>query len=233
MDKLQNLLQRAKTTMSEEDYQDLKLLADSYVCLTNLVEDKNMSIHRLRKLLFGPATEKTKEVLKADSKTSSKENSSDQDDAPSAPEPKAKPPPKGHGRNGAKAYTKAVTIRVPHDSLKSGDFCPDCREGVVYEQAAPGVLVRIVGQAPLQAKVYELQKLRCNLCGKIFTAQPPKGIGSKKYDATAASMIALLKYGSGCVQGEAVCEMRVGPSWPGDRTRLQTSPNCGGQEPSW
>jgi hypothetical protein len=59
------------------------------------------------------------------------------------------------------------------------------------------VLIRIVGQAPLQATVYELQKLRCNLCGKLFTAQAPDGVGSQKYDATAGSMIALLKYGSG------------------------------------
>jgi transposase len=35
------------------------------------------------------------------------------------------------------------------------------------------------------------------------------------------------------VQGEAVFEMRADLSQPGDRTRLQTSPNCGGQEPSW
>jgi len=49
----------------------------------------------------------------------------------------------------------------------------------------------------VQAKVYELQKLRCNLCGKVFTAEPPEHVGEAKYDATAASMIALLKYGSG------------------------------------
>jgi hypothetical protein len=61
----------------------------------------------------------------------------------------------------------------------------------------PGVLVRITGQAPVEAKVYQLQKLRCNLCGKVFTAQAPEGVGSRKYDATAGSMIALLKYGSG------------------------------------
>jgi hypothetical protein len=30
-----------------------------------------------------------------------------------------------------------------------------------------------------------------------------------------------------------VSEMRAGLSWPGDRTRPQTSPNCVGQEPSW
>jgi hypothetical protein len=45
--------------------------------------------------------------------------------------------------------------------------------------------------------VYELEKLRCNLCGDVFTAAPPEGAGNKKYDETAASMIALLRYGSG------------------------------------
>jgi hypothetical protein len=35
------------------------------------------------------------------------------------------------------------------------------------------------------------------------------------------------------VQGEAVFQMRVGLSWPGNRARPQTSPNCDGQEPSW
>ena len=49
----------------------------------------------------------------------------------------------------------------------------------------------------MEAKVYKLQKLRCNLCGKVFTAQTPEGVGADKYDATVASMIGLLKYGSG------------------------------------
>ena len=54
-----------------------------------------------------------------------------------------------------------------------------------------------MGQAPLAATVYELEKLRCNLCGEVFTAEAPEGVGAEKYDETAASMIALLKYGSG------------------------------------
>jgi len=64
---------------------------------------------------------------------------------------------------------------VPHESLQAGDDCPECGRGTVYQ----------------------LQKLRCNLCGKVFTARPPEGVGTKKYDATAGSMIGLLKYGSG------------------------------------
>jgi transposase len=59
------------------------------------------------------------------------------------------------------------------------------------------VLVRIVGQAPLTATVYSLERLRCGACGLIFTAQEPEGVGPEKYDETAAAMIAELKYGSG------------------------------------
>jgi hypothetical protein len=39
--------------------------------------------------------------------------------------------------------------------------------------------------------------LRCNLCGKTFTAEAPAEVGPEKYDATARSMVALLKYGTG------------------------------------
>jgi hypothetical protein len=59
------------------------------------------------------------------------------------------------------------------------------------------VLVRVTGRPPLAAKVYHLQKRRCHLCGQVFTAAAPKEVGDRKYDATAGSMIGLLKYGSG------------------------------------
>src|SRR5262249_57401721 len=77
-----------------------------------------------------------------------------------------------------------------------GGACPACGQGTVYEKA-PGVLVRITGQPPLAATIYQLQKLRCHLCGQVFTAPAPAEAGSAKYDATAGSMIGLLKYGSG------------------------------------
>ena len=71
-----------------------------------------------------------------------------------------------------------------------------CKKGKVYPQKEPRTLVRIVGQAPLAATVYELDRLRCNLCGEVFTAPEPEGIGPEKHDETTAAMIALLKYGS-------------------------------------
>ena len=88
-------------------------------------------------------------------------------------------------------------VDVPHQDLKHGDRCPECGKGNVYGQKEPKVLVRIVGQAPLAATVYSLERLRCGACGQVFTAEEPEGVGPEKYDETAAAMIAQLKYGSG------------------------------------
>src|SRR5579863_44248 len=103
----------------------------------------------------------------------------------------------GHGRNGAAAFTGANRVRVVHATLQSGDPCPECKEGRVYRQKEPATLIRIVGQPALEATVFEMERLRCNGCGEIFTAAEPHSAGAEKFDATAVAMIALLKYGTG------------------------------------
>jgi hypothetical protein len=103
----------------------------------------------------------------------------------------------GHGRNAAAAFNGARKVTVQHAELKSGDCCPDCEKGKVYLQKEPKPLVRIIGQPPLTATVYELERLRCNACGQVFTAQEPAEVGPDKYDETTGAMIAQLKYGSG------------------------------------
>jgi hypothetical protein len=42
-----------------------------------------------------------------------------------------------------------------------------------------------------------LEKLRCNLCGNVYTAAAPAEAGEKKYDETAVAMMAILRYGTG------------------------------------
>ena len=115
----------------------------------------------------------------------------------SGPPDTSEPSPSGHGRNRAAAFTGARTVEIPHASLKHGERCPECGQGNVYAQKEPKVLVRVVGQAPLAATVYSLERLRCGACGQVFTAKEPEGVGPEKYDETAAAMIAQLKYGSG------------------------------------
>lgn len=103
----------------------------------------------------------------------------------------------GHGRTPASAYTGAKKVPVKHPELKQGDRCPGCQRGNLYGTKEPKPLVRIVGQAPLAATVYELERLRCSGCGEVYVAPEPEGVGPEKFDETAAAMIAQLKYGSG------------------------------------
>lgn len=188
----------AVNQFQDGDCEIIRLLIASYRELLNLIENKDVNIARLRKILFGASTEKTQDVLLENAESDTDRAADEEiEGAESTDDEQPKRPRKGHGRNGAADYPGAKKVTVSHEWLKPGDPCPECQEGTLYETGRPGVLIRIVGQAPLQATVYELQKLRCNLCGKLLTAQEPEGIGPDKYDATAGTMIALMKYGSG------------------------------------
>jgi transposase len=189
-EELEALLERVRVPLGEAGYQKLQAAIRTLVYVTELLETRQATLERLRRLLCHSSTEKTRKVLKQAGM-----EAGDQKHKPPGDTPKNKA--RGHGRNSAAAYRGARKVAVPHASLKAGDPCPDCQHGKVYPQREPGVLVRIQGQAPIAATVYELEKLRCNLCGDVFTAAPPEGVGNKKYDETAASMIALLRYGSG------------------------------------
>jgi transposase len=145
------------------------------------------ALHALAALLVRPRnTEKTSSVLE---KPEGSQTGTQPD--------KGTPPPPGHGRNGAEAFSGARKVDIKHQKLTHGDRCPECGKGNVYGQKEPKVLVRIIGQAPLAATVYSLERLRCGACGQVFTAQEPEGVGEEKYDETAAAMIAQLKYGAG------------------------------------
>jgi transposase len=209
---LEEVVRRVEQALDEKDALLIRRVCESYLYVTDLVEDKNTTIRRLRQLLFGQRTEKTKDVLAANTELSAAPASMDTPAGPvdaaaetttvsavdskepeQADENAARP---GHGRNGADAYGSAERIRVAHPTLQAGDPCPRCDKGTVYSQL-PGVLVRITGQPPVAATIYDLEKLRCHLCGAVFTAPAPAAAGDAKYAATAGSMIALLKYGSG------------------------------------
>jgi hypothetical protein len=193
LEQVDELLKRVQTgRLQEGDYEIIKAMVETIELLSQCVDEKATSIQRLLRMLFGPRTEKLKNVIKdkekSDSSKSKQENTTDKSN---------RPKPKGHGRNAAADYTGAELIKVPHETLNPGDNCPGCLKGILYEMKVPKVVVRITGKAPIDAKVYQMQKLRCNLCNEIFIADTPVGIGEEKYDAASGAMIALLKYGSG------------------------------------
>src|ERR1700693_5490741 len=96
-----------------------------------------------------------------------------QDAAPDKPET-GESTPAGHGRRSAAAFSGATRVASAHATLHSGDLCPECRRGKVYRQKEPATLVRFVGHAPLEATVFDLERLRCNACQQVFTADEPE-----------------------------------------------------------
>ena len=185
---LEAIVEGVREPLGEAGYQKLKAAIHTLGVVTELLENRETTIQELRRMLCSGRTEKTEAVLNRAGILT--------DSVPSSEKKAPKPKPPGHGRNGTPAYRGADKVPVAHPALKKGDRCPECAKGKVYHQS-PRTLVRIIGQSPIQATVYAMEKFRCNLCGQVFTAETPEGVGSEKYDATSASMIALLKYGSG------------------------------------
>lgn len=188
------LLERLQSReLQDSDYRLIVAMLETIDFLSLALEQKNISIKRLRRMIFGAKTEKTANVLKdqeSDKKAGDKKDLNKRQKT-------EKEKPKGHGRNGAEKYRDAERVEVAHATLKAKDPCPACPKGKLYPMKKPSVIVRIAGKAPLQATVYELERLRCNLCGKVFSAERPEGCADEKYDETAGSIIAVLRYGFG------------------------------------
>lgn len=206
--KLKAIIARSETgPLSEQDRQMLISVSETLHFLTDQLDKKNMSLGRLRKLLFGVSTESLKNLTEQATDQDAPQDDPDETDSPNEEadtdtgsqqgQTDEKPKRKGHGRNGADAYTGAPKVEIGHETLKPGDPCPDCQKGKVYKMAKPKTVVCVTGKAPLDATVYEMERLRCHLCGKIFTAKAPDDMNDEKYDAESISMAALLKYGTG------------------------------------
>jgi transposase len=184
------ILERTRAVLSDEEHATLSSIVDTVALVQAELQGKDASLERLRRMIFGATTESTRNIL--DGKRGEPPAAGSTEEPP-APRPKAP----GHGRNAAAAYTGAEQVTVAHPDLHGGETCPGCTSGKLYPQSEPAKLVRITGTAPLSATVYACDRLRCNLCGEVFTAPAPAGVGTEKYDATATSMVGLLKYGAG------------------------------------
>ena len=166
-----------KSPLAEDDRVVIKACLKNCLVLGQAYLEKSHSVMRLLKMIFGAKTEKASTIIPELKKMANRKHEK----------------PKGHGKNGASSYTGSRKVLLPHPSLKKGDLCPECHKGKVYPTES-GITVRITGNAPLIATSFECEKLRCNLCGEVFTAKHDEG---PKYDAAAGAMIALMRYGTG------------------------------------
>ena len=180
-EELDALVKRAESgKLQKGDADIIKTMANAVKVLSQAVNDKAVSIKRLLALVFGSKTEKKKDILKTRAlETRIKDQSM----------------VKGHGRRPADVFTGAERKTIFHEALKHKDPCPVCPKGILYQLKNPGQTIYFTGQVPIDAIIYDLEKLRCSLCGEVFTAQAPGNKTGRDYDASAMAMIPLLKYG--------------------------------------
>jgi len=195
--KLETLLLKIQPLLEPADFQLLERVVSTLLLVLEWIQQKNMTIRCLLRMIFAPRTETSRNVLPKD-----KEKDQDQAAAPngqSSSSAGTNPPSgkrKGHGRNGALDYPGAEHVAVPHQSLKAGDPCPLC-PGRLYDTRQPALFTRVVAQPILRATIYALMRLRCALCGTVFTAQAPAEAGTTKYSEGVPSMLGILRYSYG------------------------------------
>ena len=72
LEQVDDLLKRVKTgCLQDGDYQIIKAMAQTIELLSQCVDEKATSIRRLLRMLFGPRTEKLKNVIKDKEKSDS------------------------------------------------------------------------------------------------------------------------------------------------------------------
>jgi transposase len=186
---LEQLLMDLHQQLAPATYQLVESLLRTLQWVMALLEEKTASLGRLRRLLFGPKTETTEKLFP--------KGSGQQASATTGTAATPKPKRKGHGRKAATAYPGAQRVKVPHPTLCAGALCPKCLKAKLYLLNAPARLIRLVAQPIFQATLYELERLRCALCGALFTAPAPPEALQGKYDPSVGIMLAVMRYGAG------------------------------------
>src|SRR5258708_749867 len=169
---LDGLLARIQPLIQPQDFQLLERIVTTIRLILGWIQSKDLSFRRLRRMIFGPKTEKSSDLLPKDKAADPKAPPASTN--PSAP-PKEKT--KGHGRNGVEDYPGAQRILVPHEKYHPGCSCPLCLKGRLYDMNQPAVAIRIIAQPPFPGKIYEMMRLRCSRCLAIFVAQTPAEAG--------------------------------------------------------
>jgi transposase len=76
-------------------------------------------------------------------------------------------------------------VKLP--GLKARDPCPNCDQAKVYA-SPPRIVVKGVGQPPIDSTIYRLETLRCRMCETTTVAPLPEGVCASKYDPSCASL---------------------------------------------
>ena len=136
---LEELLAKLAQLLPAELYQLVEKLLRTLQWVMGVLQAKEITLGRLRRMIFGAKTEKSHNLLAEVGGAK-----------PQAPKPKAK----GHGRKAAQDYPGAKRQPVPHPTLHLGQLCPKCLKGKLYLLKTPARIVRVVAQPIFSATVF-------------------------------------------------------------------------------
>jgi transposase len=185
--------------------------------LPMFLKNKAISLHRLRSIIFGKGYNKkdiepspevvnpenaarpdVNQPIPVDNNSTNQELKGSLPDltistaSPQDTQEVSKPKKPGHGRMPHTVYEDCEEIRFLLN-LTVGDYCPTGCGGKLGAYKA-GVIVRVKGQSFAKIYRYHRDKLRCNLCGIIISADMPPEVGKNKYDESFIALLALMKY---------------------------------------
>ena len=192
------ILRAEKSELIEGDAKIIKALVETVKTLSQAVDDKAASIKRLLQRVFGSSSEKSKDILnpdESDQQNDSNQNdsnqndkdqgeqgqsdenengqngnadASDQSEGDSPPKMKKGGKPKGCGKNGKDKYHGAEKKYIEHEELKPGQHCLECKMGKVYLDKDPITYLRVTGNSPVSATLYELEKKAGEAVSRLF-----------------------------------------------------------------
>ena len=152
---IESLIQRLKqSNLEPRDTQLVERLLRLVLSMASLLQHKNASIKRLKRLIFGPSSDK-RAVTGSSTEVETAapcEDSEQQPGSDSSPgttrssSSDQKPKRSGHGRMAASAHTGAEVVICRHPDFKAGDYCPDplCR-GHLYAINSPTIFIQLTG----------------------------------------------------------------------------------------
>lgn len=208
----QQLFQRIEPRIDPADFQLIVEVFNAVPQVLEYLAHKDITVNKLRRMLFGVSSEKSGLILPNESS-----NPSDPAPKPDRKAPKKRP---GHGRNGSKDYPGASVVAVTHPQFHPGDSCPSCKDGHLHLLKEPAKVIHILAQPIFPATLFNLEQLRCGRCGEVFTAPPPPEAGNSKYDPKVGCQLGLMHYEYGMpmtriqtVQANLGVPLPIGTQW--------------------
>lgn len=197
------LIERLKQNKLEQrDVELIERLLRMVLVLVNLLQRKNISIKRLREMIFGRHSEKRKAMSVSLKEERPEEEAVTDLASPERPaseksQHQRQAVARGHGRRTRHQYRGARKVECRHEQYQAGAKCPDSAcPGRLYDTRRPNLFLQFSGQPIIAGTMFEREVLRCSACQERYVASLPEGASENRYEASADVAIVLAKYGA-------------------------------------